>query len=104
MQVVCLRLGHPFISEAHWRESRHKATDVAVFIEDIARAMERALLVDVRYGIYPIVSLKDDPWVDPALYAELGYQPRWKVTGDGWIDLGDVDETAAQSASPPAAQ
>jgi uronate dehydrogenase len=87
MQVICLRLGHPFESEAQWRASRFGSSQVAVSMEDIARALERALLSEVRYGVYPVVSQVDDTYIDPALYAELGYEPAWllSVAADRWI-------------------
>jgi nucleoside-diphosphate-sugar epimerase len=84
MQVLCLRLGQPFISRDHWRQIPHarKGLQLAVCMEDIAHAIECALLTEVRYGVYPVVSKVEDSWVDPVMYAELGYEPRWKFTAD----------------------
>lgn len=84
MQVLCLRLGQPYESLAAWQRSP-KTCREAVWMEDIARAMERALLTPVQYGVYPIVSQVENPWVDPELYAELGYQPAWRFFPDGSV-------------------
>jgi NAD(P)-dependent dehydrogenase (short-subunit alcohol dehydrogenase family) len=87
MRVICLRLGHPFESEAQWWASRFSESKVAVATEDIARAMTRALLTEVRYGVYPVVSQVDETYIDPALYAELGYEPTWLLSAAAgrWI-------------------
>src|SRR5690606_32203948 len=95
MQVVCLRLGHPFESEEQWRNSEYRQCRFSICMEDVAHAIERALLADIRYGVYPVVSINENPWVDPSLYAELGYQPGWKLclSQDCWIKVaGDERE------------
>lgn len=87
MQVICLRLGHPFSSEQQWRCSRHCCSRIGVCMEDIASAIDKALLSEVRYGVYPVVSQVDDTYIDPGLYAELGYEPgcHLSVAADRWI-------------------
>ena len=83
MQVLCLRLGQPFSGENHWRRSPHKPSRLAAHMEDIAQAIECALLTDIPYGIYPVVSEVENPLVDPELYAELGYKPLWRFDSTG---------------------
>jgi NAD(P)-dependent dehydrogenase (short-subunit alcohol dehydrogenase family) len=87
MRVICLRLGQPFESEPEWRASRFCSSRIAVCMEDIARALERSLLTEVSYGVYPVVSQVDDIYIDPALYAELGYEPGWLLSAaaNQWI-------------------
>lgn len=86
MQVLCLRLGQPFISEDQWAHSPYKGTYQPSYVGDIARAIACALTSKVNYGVYPIVSAVDDPWILPEAYAELGYTPRWRFTGDHLIE------------------
>jgi nucleoside-diphosphate-sugar epimerase len=88
MRVLCLRLGHPYrsfsSSDEAWLtcEARRR---VATHTEDIAQAIDCALQTDIRFGIYPIVSESDVPFVDPHLYAELGYRPAYRFTIDGLV-------------------
>lgn len=93
MQVVCLRLGHPFVSEEQWRNHRYRECRFPICMEDVARAIDRALQADIKYGVYPVVSEHENPWVDPALYAELGYKPGWKFSDseDRWIKIADAE-------------
>lgn len=82
MQVLCLRLGQPFSSEDSWRKSP-RASRLAIDVEDIASAIECVLLADIQFGIYPVVSEVENPWVAPSAYAEIGYKPVWKFTPEG---------------------
>ncbi|MEO6906753.1 MAG: NAD-dependent epimerase/dehydratase family protein [Abditibacteriaceae bacterium] len=86
MQVLCLRLGHPFLSQEQWFHNPHKGTRLPVYVGDIARAIACALHSEIRYGVYPIVSAVPDPWILPEAYAELGYTPGWKFTDDRLIE------------------
>jgi uronate dehydrogenase len=85
LKVICLRLGSPYKSfrpsDDTWpqRQERHLPTH----FEDIAQAIHLALNLDVQFGIYPIVSASDTPYIDPTLYAELGYKPAWNFTSEG---------------------
>lgn len=83
MQVLCLRLGQPFAKESNWKPRPGRTHRVPVHMEDIAQAIDCALRVDVRYGVYPIVSEVEIPFIDPGTYAELGYQPRWRFDSEG---------------------
>ncbi len=102
MQVLCLRLGQPCPAFNHfektWRE-QPSVRALAVDGRDIARAIECALVTDVRYGVYPIVSGSDSPYIDPALYAELGYAPGWKFTVDGLLPAADTEDFTPAAAS-----
>jgi nucleoside-diphosphate-sugar epimerase len=99
MQVVCLRLGHPFVSVEHWRDHRYRSCRFPIAMEDVARAIECGLLADIQYGVYPVVSEHENPWVDPALYAELGYKPGWKFSDseDRWEKIADEDRKEEHS-------
>ncbi len=90
MHVLCLRLGQPFLSDEQWSRSPHKGTRQAVYVGDIAGAIACALRSDIAYGVYPITSEVEDPWVLPEAYAELGYSPHWKFTEDGLIEKGEA--------------
>jgi len=90
MQVLCLRLGQPFTSKEQWARSPHKGTRQAVFVGDIAGAIACALRSEVSYGVYPIISAVNDPWVLPEAYAELGYSPHWKFTEEGLIEISEA--------------
>jgi len=90
MQVICLRLGQPYPSDFYTtRDSEWLKTSdgraLAADVRDIAVAIDCALETDVHYGVYSIVSGSDEPYVSPALYRELGYNPRWKFTRDGLL-------------------
>lgn len=95
MRVLSLRLGQPYIDEEHWlagilrwrqwrekhnikRRKRHRHIRLQTHLDDVAQAMECALSVDVRYGIYPIISEVEDSAIDPHVWDELGYKPRWR--------------------------
>lgn len=93
MQVLCLRLGQPFIDEQHWKNSPHVGSRLATSMEDIAQAIECSLLTEVRYGVYSIVSAVENTKIDPELYAEIGYKPRWKFFNDGSIQINQNAET-----------
>lgn len=80
MQVLCLRLGQPFISKEEWHQSSYRRSRIPVYVEDIANAITCALHSEVQYGVYPIVSAVANPWVLPEAYAELEYSPIWKFT------------------------
>jgi hypothetical protein len=100
MQVVCLRLGQPFESEEQWRNNEYKQCRFAICMDDIAQAIERALLADIQYGVYPVVSDNEKPWVHPSLYAELGYKPGWKfcLSKDCWVKVADDEKQEEYSA------
>jgi uronate dehydrogenase len=83
MNVLCLRLGQPTAADEphtqNWiRNAQYCAG--AADMRDIAQAIEYALKTDVQYGVYPIVSKADTVYIDPALYAELGYAPQWEYS------------------------
>lgn len=88
MKVLCLRLGQPFESENQWRTGPH--TRLAVSMEDIATAIHCALSTSIDYGVYPITSEVEDPWVEPSLYAELGYRPGWRFTEDRLLEITNI--------------
>lgn len=92
MQVLCLRLGQPFTSSEQWENSHYRGTRQAAYVGDIAGAIACALRSEVPYGVYPIVSEVDNPWILPEAYAELGYTPHWKFTQEG---LFEITEKAA---------
>jgi nucleoside-diphosphate-sugar epimerase len=87
MQVICLRLGQPFISYQEWSEGQFRGSRVAVHTEDIAYAIECALFTDVKYGVYTIVSEVENPRIDPGMYEEIGYSPQWKFTEEGLVNV-----------------
>lgn len=89
IQVLCLRLGQPYISEEQWMSSPFKGTRQPAYVGDIARAIASALRSDVEYGVYPVVSEVDDPWVLPEAYAEIGYSPGWKFTVEGLVEIAE---------------
>ena len=93
MQVLCLRLGQPYLSEEHWLKSGHRNTRQPSYVGDIARAIACALRSEVEYGVYPIISAVDDPWILPEAYAELGYTPGWKFTAERTLE--DIRTKAA---------
>lgn len=88
LSVICLRLGqpyrpnHPF--EAEWRKSP-RARALYVALEDIARAIERALLAPpISFSVYNIVSESNSRFIDiAAAERDLGYVPRWFCTDEG---------------------
>jgi nucleoside-diphosphate-sugar epimerase len=86
LKVVCLRLGQPYrsftFSDDSWQDSLSRRS-VATDARDIAQAIQCALEVEVQFGVYPIVSEADSTYIDPQLYAELGYKPCWKFTAAG---------------------
>ncbi|HWL53908.1 MAG TPA: NAD(P)-dependent oxidoreductase [Chthoniobacteraceae bacterium] len=98
MTVICLRLGQPYRSFIPWDEQWiHDPSKrrLPVHVEDIAHGVECALEVAIPFGVYPIVSGSDQNFIDPALYAELGYRPRWRFTGDGLTRLESVPCTVS---------
>lgn len=89
MKVLCLRLGQPYrvgtpVKQGYGRSrkglARRRFTggSLAVDMRDIAQAIDCALRSQVCFGTYAIVSGGKEEYVDPELYAELGYHPRWK--------------------------
>lgn len=86
MRVLCLRLGQPFLSEEQWEKSPHKHTRQPSYVGDIAKGIACALRSDVQYGVYPIISAVNEPWVLPEATAELGYTPSWRFTEAGTIE------------------
>lgn len=95
MHVLCLRLGQPFPSFSHFDEKwleHPRARGLAVHVHDIARAIECSLHADVQYGVYSIVSASDVPFIDPELYAEIGYEPKWKFTPEGLVSVDGSQE------------
>jgi NAD(P)-dependent dehydrogenase (short-subunit alcohol dehydrogenase family) len=94
VRALCLRVGQPYKSFSPWDESWLTSSSqraIASDCRDIARAIECALNVDVRYGVYTIVSDSDHPMVASELYDELGYQPAWKFTEGGLVPVDGVD-------------
>jgi nucleoside-diphosphate-sugar epimerase len=92
MSVICLRLGQPIDPKRDYNEGRwsHMLTSgLALDMRDLALAIECALCADVRYGVYPVVSACEETYIDPALYAEIGYMPRWSFTAE---DVVPVEE------------
>jgi nucleoside-diphosphate-sugar epimerase len=86
MSVVCLRLGQPIDPQRNYNEGRRQnffTSGLALDMRDLAFAIECALCADVRYGVYPIVSACEKTFIDPELYAEIGYTPHWKFTEQG---------------------
>jgi nucleoside-diphosphate-sugar epimerase len=93
MSVVCLRLGQPIKPQKDCRNElppRFLESGLALDMRDIAFAIECALCADVQYGVYPIVSACEKTYIDPSLYAEINYTPRWKFTAQ---DVVPVEET-----------
>lgn len=91
MKVLCLRLAQPSVedepSTLRWIHSQGSC-GWAADVRDIASAIECCLTTDVQYGVYPVVSLANETYIDPALYAEIGYKPQWKydfVEGEGLV-------------------
>lgn len=92
MQVLCLRLGHPYRTGTPFAKGdesdrrRFSGGSVGVDMRDIAQAIDCALCSQVRFGVYPIVSAGGErEYVNPELYEELGYQPKWKFTEEGVV-------------------
>lgn len=104
MQVLCLRLAQP--TAAHepgtqrWIQSAADCA-MAADMRDIASAIACALQTDVPYGVYPIVSHAEKPYVAPDAYAELGYEPAWKYhyTPEGVVTVTAVAEPETQLVS-----
>lgn len=93
MSVVCLRLGQPIDPEKEYQERRwsHIMTcGLALDMRDLAFAIECALCADVKYGVYPIVSGCEETFIDPSLYAEIGYTPRWTFSAEGAAPIQDM--------------
>lgn len=93
MQVLCLRLGQPFISEEEWCQSNYGRSRMPVYVGDVARAIACALRSEIQYGVFPIVSAVADPWILPEAYAELRYTPGWKFTEGKLIEITDSPTT-----------
>lgn len=90
MSVVCLRLGQPIDPERDYAEGRWTrilTSGLALDMRDLAFAVECALCADVQYGVYPIVSGSEETFIDPSLYAEIGYAPRWTFSAEGVAPL-----------------
>ncbi len=86
MSVICLRLGQPIEPEKDYNEGRWPrilTCGLALDMRDLALAIECALCADVKYGVYPIVSGCEETFIDPSLYAEINYTPRWTFTAEG---------------------
>jgi uronate dehydrogenase len=87
LRVICLRLGSPYkgfkASDETWSQRRKRL--LPSHFEDIACGIRLALKANIQYGIYPIVSDSDTPYVDPSLSAELGYSPSWRFTSEGMV-------------------
>jgi uronate dehydrogenase len=98
MQVICLRLGQPYPSfsglDKKWHKSaRLRGTLVAV--QDVAQAITCALDTEISYGIYPITSNSDEPWIDITESEAIGYRPRYRFTEQGMFnDLGELLEAS----------
>jgi len=105
MKVICLRLAQPTAADdlrtQQWIAHSHY-TAMAVDMRDIALAMECALTTEVQYGVYPLVSGADEPYVDPQAYAELGYVPQWKYvfTEDKRVEIHRHDPQATAAVVP----
>jgi nucleoside-diphosphate-sugar epimerase len=99
LQVICLRLGQPYRNftrhDEKWPERSNRG--LVSHFEDIAQGIQLALELDTKYGVYPIISASDTPFVDPKLYAELGYSPRWTFTSEGIFPVGAAQQTAAST-------
>lgn len=92
MKVLCLRLGQPTAADEPYTQTWIQSAQycgMASDMRDIAWAMECALKADIQYGVYSIVSEADEVYIDPALYTELGYKPRWKYdfTDGGVVEI-----------------
>jgi len=105
MKVLCLRLAQPTAAAdpetQRWIiKTRHTA--MAADMRDIALAMECGLTTDIRYGVYPVVSGTDEPYVDPATYAEIGYVPQWKyvLTDDKQVQILPHHPQSTAAATP----
>jgi NAD(P)-dependent dehydrogenase (short-subunit alcohol dehydrogenase family) len=86
VRALCLRVGQPYESLTHWDDSWPTSSGQRSTMSDcrdIAQAIDCALKVDIKYGVYTIVSDSDSPSVNSELYDELGYKPAWKFTEDG---------------------
>ena len=86
MRVLALRLGQPYPSgtgyDTRWQESTH-ARSVMVALQDVAQAIECALLSDVNFGVYPILSRNDVNWIEVSAAQEIGYAPRFAFLANG---------------------
>ena len=93
MSVICLRLGQPIEPEKDYSEGRWPrilTSGLALDMRDLAFAIECSLHADVEYGVYPIVSGCEKTFIDPSLYAEIGYTPRWTFSDQG---VAPIQET-----------
>jgi nucleoside-diphosphate-sugar epimerase len=96
LRVICLRLGLPYRAFSPSDESWTQRPDrgIGVHAEDIAQAIHLSLIHDANFEVYTIVSHSDAPFVDPKLYAELGYKPVWNFTSEGIFRLTDANNHA----------
>jgi uronate dehydrogenase len=106
VRMLCLRLGQPYRSFSRWDDTWHegdRGRALATHADDIAGAIDRALQVDVQYGVYSITSDSDNPWIDPKVNEELGYKPIWKFTREGLVPInrpeGDTTEVIPVKSS-----
>jgi uronate dehydrogenase len=92
MRVLALRLGQPYPSlidyDEHWHETA-RSRGLMVAVQDVAQAIECALHCETSFGIYPILSASDAPWVDTSRNVELGYTPRYRFTQSGIASNND---------------
>lgn len=87
MSVICLRLGQPYPMghpmEAQWI-GNPRTRGLLVSFADIARAVKCALLAgNIPFGIFPVVSESDSPFVKEAAVPEIGYEPQTFFTENG---------------------
>jgi uronate dehydrogenase len=96
MQVSCLRLGQPYPSfsglDDDWVDSA-RARGAMVTVQDVGQAISCALDTEIQYGVYPVVSNSDEPWIDISASEAIGYKPRYKFTEQGLFnELGELIE------------
>lgn len=88
LSVICLRLGQPYPmgirQEEGWRKSP-RGRGIFVAFEDIAQAIERALLAPaIPFGVYNVVSESNSRFIDiAAAKRDLGYVPSRFCDDDG---------------------
>lgn len=86
METLSLRIGQPFPLvprlDLGWRHN-FRARSVSVAVEDIAGAIAAAISSPIPHGVFNVVSESDNPRVDLEGARKMGYQPRYKFSGDG---------------------
>ena len=86
LEILSLRIGQPYPlvpeQDAKWRHNR-RARSIFVTMDDIARAVECALLAEGESGVFNVVSDSDNPRVDLAAARRLGYVPHDRFSAEG---------------------